>query len=239
MNRSAIWLASILLFLAGCFGMATAKAAIVSYVSDADFLANAGFSKSFGATSRWGNNPAASGDWEYAVVNAADAPVGTPGLVLWNEHNVHEAHFSYTGLTAQYIMCDTSIFGDTGAQAVTGGSGINALAFRARAGDDDLSILGSIIVFFDVDNSFVELGDLTGDQDAEYLMLVDDRLAHGFQVWMLAALFDEGVPSTAGSIPFYGLKVGTSTVPVPAAAWLFGSGLALLGWLRRKPSQAA
>lgn len=32
------------------------------------------------------------------------------------------------------------------------------------------------------------------------------------------------------------LTLTTAVVPVPAAVWLFGSGLALLGWLRRRPS---
>jgi hypothetical protein len=27
---------------------------------------------------------------------------------------------------------------------------------------------------------------------------------------------------------------GTTVVPVPAAVWLFGSGLAALGWMRRR-----
>jgi hypothetical protein len=28
--------------------------------------------------------------------------------------------------------------------------------------------------------------------------------------------------------------MGTATVPVPAAVWLFGYGLGFLGWMRRK-----
>jgi hypothetical protein len=40
------------------------------------------------------------------------------------------------------------------------------------------------------------------------------------------------VPSTFP--PTFSITSATSTVPVPAAVWLFGSALAGLGWLRRK-----
>jgi len=47
--------------------------------------------------------------------------------------------------------------------------------------------------------------------------------------------------------PFLGVEAGsfstsgtaTTTIPVPAAAWLFGSALGLLGWVRRRANAAA
>jgi hypothetical protein len=41
----------------------------------------------------------------------------------------------------------------------------------------------------------------------------------------------------AGVTAFRGFSAGSvSAVPIPAAVWLFGSGLGLLGWMRRKPA---
>ena len=41
-------------------------------------------------------------------------------------------------------------------------------------------------------------------------------------------------PGAVISDPYSGVQVFATTVPVPAAVWLFGSALAGLGWLRRK-----
>jgi len=52
----------------------------------------------------------------------------------------------------------------------------------------------------------------------------------------------QAVPAVSGDrlgLGLDGVSISTVTVspvPVPAAVWLFGSGLALLGWIRRKPA---
>jgi len=43
-----------------------------------------------------------------------------------------------------------------------------------------------------------------------------------------------GNPGVAASVVFTGSEIYASTVPVPAAVWLFGSALGLLGWIKRK-----
>jgi hypothetical protein len=46
--------------------------------------------------------------------------------------------------------------------------------------------------------------------------------------------FDEGDPSDTNFVSTWLLD--TTVVPIPAAIWLFGSALGLLGWMRRKAS---
>lgn len=67
------------------------------------------------------------------------------------------------------------------------------------------------------------------------------QLAPGtYSVWAyLGHSYPEGGPefgdapllSTTGT---FNVNVSLSSVPIPAAAWLFGSGLVLLGWIKRK-----
>ena len=41
-------------------------------------------------------------------------------------------------------------------------------------------------------------------------------------------------PLLGGARSNFGFSRMTATIPIPATAWLFGSALGLLGWLRRK-----
>jgi len=69
---------------------------------------------------------------------------------------------------------------------------------------------------------------LAGDFDTD-MSLVDISIAgleSGFQ-------YDVDF-SDAGTFTLTALTDGISVVPVPAAVWLFGSALGMLGWMRRR-----
>ncbi len=220
------------LFLLLTIGLATSTASAVpivtNYDSDADFLANADFVKSFGGNVRWGNG-GASGDWEYSVVDASDIPVG-PGNPRQNawlpgpSTNDHAVTFSFDGVDA--VTLDPSLA--AGASTASGfpGTGLNALAIRARANDGDAAnLVGGITITFS-SGAPILLGDLIGDQNAEYIVITDARIADGFTLTSTGQLTDG-----RGSSSQYGFKVGI--IPEPSTALLVGAGLALLASRRR------
>jgi hypothetical protein len=235
-----------------------AQAALVSYDSDASFVANASFVKVGGANARWGNG-AINGDWEYAVVNAADAPVpptsDSQGQLAWGSVSGYPS-----GSTTQANLRFTYSFTSTGLQSfslrnVNGNSigsistatgtvpvpegGINALAIRARADAGDVAVVGpggndaGLRVNF-TSGGFFDIGRLVGDGNAEYFVLTDTRLAGGFSIEDTATLRDG-----SGSLPMWQFKVGQ--VPVPAAMPMFVIGMAALGWFgtRRRRAEVA
>jgi len=217
-----------------CAGLALvaseAPAATISFFgSDADFLANANFTKEFGGNVRWGN-AGTSGDWEYSVVDANDIPIGAgnPKQHAWSgspSTNDHGVSFDYDGVGT--ITLDPSL--PNGASVETGFSAgaINALAIRARADSgDEAQLLSPITITFDLGGPNVVLGTLTGDGNAEYVVVLDSRFAGGFEVTADAQLKDG-----SGSLPQYGFKAGI--IPEPGTAVLVGSGLLLLGLRRR------
>lgn len=243
------------LLLAGAYAGA-AHAALVPYTSDGIFTSTANFTKYGGANVRWGNN-ATNGDWEYGVVNAGDIPysqgniawTGLPGYASGSTTvSNHQFTFTYAATGAMSLALrnnsGTQIGTDTspasGVQLTATGTftpptgGVNTLAVRARAASGDIATVGpggtgaGIRVNF-TSGGFFDIGRLVGDSDAEYLVLVDDRLAGGFSIVDNATMKDG-----SGSLPMWQFKVGVTPVPVPAALPLFAAGLGLLGWVGRR-----
>lgn len=243
-----------------------ARAALTTFVNDADFNTNAGFSKVGGANVRWGNN-AVNGDWEYAVVNASDAPIGAssqgqlalsalPGYASGSDAVANmQFTFSYTDagllslslrdIDGMSVGSAASVLG-----SVTLNPGVNALALRANIGTGDYAVIGpglttggdpsaagvqGLRVNF-TSGGFFDLGRLSGDFGAEYLMLTDSRLAGGFTITDTATLRDG-----SGSLPMWQFKLGTapSPVPLPAALPLLAAGLGVMGWVGRRRRQRA
>lgn len=198
-----------------------ASALTLTFSSDAAFLATT-FTKDFGGNVRWGN-AGASGDWEYSVVDGSDIPIGSAQQqYAWgggaNPHDVTFAYDDGTGVADLTLSVDPDV---SSASVAVGGDGVNAIAIRARADLGDMATLDDITVTFDVDATSVNLGSLAGDGDAEYVVLIDSRLAFGFTLTADANLEDG-----SGSLPQYGFKVGNA-VPEPGALALIAAPLAL------------
>ncbi len=82
------------------------------------------------------------------------------------------------------------------------------------------------VVQFDDGSPDLDLADLVGDGDAEYIVVIDSSLADGFQ-----GVADADLTEGSGSLPQYGYKVGI--IPEPATAGLLALGLAALATRRR------
>jgi hypothetical protein len=230
--------------------IAPARAAIVSYASDASFIAS-GFQGRFGGNVRWGNN-ASNGDWEFAVVNGSDTPysgqtrqLNWTGIPNYGSSPNHRYEFVYNVVDGANNDSVTLRLRDTSGGLLGGSASqyssldfadINTLAVRARAAAGDVATLQNIRVEFQNGGfaAFETLGTLVGDADAEYLVLQDDRLAGGFRVVIAGqtygtATFTDG----SGSLPAYQFKVGITPVPLPAALPAFAAGLGLLALFGR------
>ena len=203
-------------------GASSASASAITFASDAEFVAYEGsgaFVKTFGGNVRWGN-ASPVGDWEYAIVDGADFPIGAVQNTPWAGTNSHDVTFSYDGAGSS-----TLDLGGIGGLTRAVPDGANRLFARVRDSASPFSNLASIEVDLAFNGPGVDYAFnlLTGDANAEYWGVVDPNLAFGFTVTADANL--DG-PGSAGSDPMYQFKVG---VPTPGAAALLGvAGLAIL-----------
>lgn len=196
---------------------ATASASVVTFNSDADFIAyqsSGAFTKTFGGNVRWGD-ALPVGDWEYAIVNGADVPIGSPANSPWAGTNTHAVTFSYNGAgSATLALSGIGSITRSVVEAPT------VLFARVKDSVSPLSLLSNIQIDLAYNGVGVDYAYnlLTGDANAEYWGVVDANLSAGFTITADAVL--DG-PRSAGSDPMYQFKVG---VPSPGAAALLGLG---------------
>jgi hypothetical protein len=203
-------------FIAAVVALAagSASAGIVTFGSDAAFNAyeTAGsFTKQFAANVRWGNGTA-SGDWEYAIVDANDMPIGAVAQTPWSGTNDHVVTFTFAGGNAGL---DLSSIGNL---SRTVNATPTSLFARVRDSVADFSYLSNIQVDLAYNGVGVDYSYniLTGDPNAEYWGIEDANLQFGFTLIADASLIG---PRSSGSDPMYQFKVG---IPTPGALALLG-----------------
>lgn len=205
---------------------APSQASVLTFTSDSAFNTYAGagnFTKQWGANVRWGN-AAGNGDWERAIVNASDVPIGSPAQNAWTSSNVHDVTLTYDA------SLGTATLDLGGIGSITRSVPTMPEVFFARVRDSVSAF--SELKDIEVDLAFNGVGidytydELLGDANAEYWGVSDPNLRFGFTIVAKALLAG---PVSAGSDPMYQFKVG---VPAPGA----GAAIALAGLasLRRR-----
>jgi hypothetical protein len=191
---------------------ASSQGAIYNFTSDSafnSFASGGGFTKTFGGNVRWGN-AANNGDWERAIVDASDTPIGSPAQNAWSLSNVHDVTFTFDASLNQATL-DLSGIGSI-TRAVPASPEVLFARIRDSAGTaTELKDIQIDLAFNGAGIDYT-VSELIGDADAEYWGISDSNLKFGFS--LTAKVLFAG-PQTAGSDPMYQFKVG---VPSPGAA---------------------
>ena len=125
----------------------------------------------------------------------------------------------------EFSFSNTTTDNKTGTWTYTQGAGDPGVRYWAtKAGPD-------FLLFWEVDDAAVAGGGACDVTDVYTLACLQEALVVTESDWTTPdnkelshiTFYDTSVTPTGGEIP------------IPAAVWLFGSGLGLLGWMRRRP----
>ena len=176
-------------------------------------------------------------------------PSGSPAFT----NNVR-AHLAPNGMLRIMGRGNQTFSLDTGSDTMIGTGGMYTLTARFTETGEYIADSGSVSIYGKMEqlgisrpHTMLMSADLTSAN------LVDDPYLWGFNttnIWCSPELLLECTMSESVYVVlsnafsgdfgrnFMSMGIATTTVPVPAAIWLFGSALGLLGWARRRTISA-
>jgi hypothetical protein len=238
----------LVLAASACIGLSQAASAAVTYSSDFEDYTT-GDVENFkignivnGGAGWFPGTYGAPGDYNTgysAIVDEGGAAQGSKQLSIFSDYNGWSPFSMGPGTTIQTFVSQD--IGSFDAQDV----GMTyTLTFDGKLGNIDTSLSQAeafIKVLKSSDGSFIELANITFDSDALLTTDWSEGLTIDLLVdlGMVGELVQIGFNTTAtdyspSGVVYDNLNFSSSPVPVPAAAWLFGSALVGLAGIGRK-----